>query len=107
VIVMAACALPGALYYLKAKSYNHMYLHQRHSNVCMQGDLSIAMGEGEVASALKAGQDAGRLPQLTPGKDVGALLNALAYDSLGVSGLHRAVGGLSMVMVMLWLSHAA
>ena len=59
--------------------------------VLAQGDVSIAMGEGEVASALKAGQDAGRLPQLSPGKDVGALLNALAYDSLGVSAAAAAV----------------
>jgi hypothetical protein len=46
-----------------------------------------------VASALKAGQDAGRLPQLTPGKDVGALLNALAYDSLGVRAIQVCSNG--------------
>ncbi|WIA34705.1 hypothetical protein OEZ86_013016 [Tetradesmus obliquus] len=60
-----------------------MLSHGRRFETTVQGDLSIAMGEGEVASALKAGQDAGRLPQLSPGKDAGALLNALAYDSLG------------------------
>ncbi|KAF6265727.1 hypothetical protein COO60DRAFT_870422 [Scenedesmus sp. NREL 46B-D3] len=60
-----------------------MLSHGRRFETAVKGDVSIAMGEGEVASALKAGQDAGRLPQLSPGKDVGALLNALAYDSLG------------------------
>ncbi len=45
------------------------------------------MGVPDVMSALKAGQDTGRLPQLSEGASVEALLNALAYDSLGVSAV--------------------
>lgn len=52
---------------------------------CAQGDVSIAMGVPEVMAALKAGQDAGRLPQLSQGASLEDLLKALAFDSLGVS----------------------
>jgi len=39
----------------------------------------------DVCQALKAGQDAGRLPELTEEADVQAMLEALSYDSLNVS----------------------
>lgn len=43
------------------------------------------MSAQDVCQALKAGQDAGRLPELAEGADVPALLEALSYDSLNVS----------------------
>lgn len=51
----------------------------------MQGDIGIAMGVQEVVSALKAGQDAGRLTHLSPGTNVDAVVKALTLDGLGVS----------------------
>lgn len=50
-----------------------------------QGDVGIPTGIQEVVSALTAGQNAGRLPHLSPGTAVDALIKALTLDGLGVS----------------------
>lgn len=47
--------------------------------------MGILTGIPEVIAALKAGQDAGRLPHLSPGTSVDALIKALTLDGLGVS----------------------
>lgn len=63
------------------------HCHASEDIVHLQGDVGIATGIPEVTAALKAGQDAGRLPHLTPGSSVEALIKALTLDGLGVSKL--------------------
>eukprot|EP00878_Enallax_costatus_P021412 GHUV01022663.1.p1 GENE.GHUV01022663.1~~GHUV01022663.1.p1 ORF type:complete len:448 (+),score=165.80 GHUV01022663.1:328-1671(+) len=60
-----------------------MLSHGRRFETDVKGDIGIAMGVQEVISALKAGQDAGRLPHLSPGANVDALVKALTVDGLG------------------------